>query len=261
MTVEIICPRCNLSRKIPREKVPPGVRWATCPRCKERFEFVLPPLDFDFEREQEVGGAKGNRGPTPWENRAQVGLLKGITQTLRQVLFSPRKFFRTAAYEGGMRDPMAFGLLTGSLGMMAMIFWEFLQGGEALFFGGTGLLEGFGTAVIFGGAMVLAPLLVLLNLFITSALVHLLLLVVRGGSRGFEATFRVISYSQATQIWGLIPFAGGVLGGLWLVVVQIIGLREIHGISYLKIIFAILIPFLIILFLLVTVLTSLVFLN
>ena len=48
---------------------------------------------------------------------------------------------------------------------------------------------------------------------------------------------------------------------LWLVVVQIIGLREIHGISYLKIIVALLIPLALILLLVGGVLIPLAFLG
>ncbi len=35
----VICPSCNYSREIPREKIPPGTRQATCPCCKQIFPF------------------------------------------------------------------------------------------------------------------------------------------------------------------------------------------------------------------------------
>jgi len=66
--------------------------------------------------------------------------------------------------------------------------------------------------------------------------------VVGGGKNGFEATFRAVCYSQATQFWALIPYAGGVVATLWLVVVQLIGIREIHGVSYARVLIAFLIP-------------------
>jgi hypothetical protein len=50
-----------------------------------------------------------------------------------------------------------------------------------------------------------------------------------------------MSYSQATQIWGVIPILGGFIGFLWILIVQIIGLREIHETSYLRVILALLI--------------------
>jgi len=65
-------------------------------------------------------------------------------------------------------------------------------------------------------------------------------MVVKGANNGFEASFRVTAYSQAALLWGLIPFAGGFIGGIWSLVVQIIGFREAHEISYLKVIIALL---------------------
>ena len=40
MTVEITCPNCRYSKQLAEDRIPPGVRWATCPRCKERFDFT-----------------------------------------------------------------------------------------------------------------------------------------------------------------------------------------------------------------------------
>ena len=71
---------------------------------------------------------------------------------------------------------------------------------------------------------------------------HVLLLVVRGNANGFEATFRVMAYSQAAQLWCLIPFVGGPIGWCWRVAIQVIGLKEAHRISYGKVFVALLIP-------------------
>lgn len=59
----------------------------------------------------------------------------------------------------------------------------------------------------------------------------------------------MVSYSQAAQIWGLIPFIGGSIGWIWQLVVQIIGLREMHETSYSRVIIAFLIPVVFIFFL------------
>jgi hypothetical protein len=77
---------------------------------------------------------------------------------------------------------------------------------------------------------------------VTSLVVHLMLTVVRGGRNGFEATFRVVSYSQATQGWALIPYVGGLVATLWLMIVQVVGVREIHEVSYVRVFMAFLIP-------------------
>jgi hypothetical protein len=69
-----------------------------------------------------------------------------------------------------------------------------------------------------------------------------MLLILRGGKNGFGSTFRVVSYSQAAQLCGLVPFVGGFVGGIWQLIVMIVGLKEIQETSYFRVIMAFLIP-------------------
>ena len=187
--------------------------------------------------ESEVG-----RQATPWENRSELGLWQGISKTFKAVLFSPVEIFSTMTHKGGIKEPLAFGLLLGSIGGMFGFFWQFLVMSGGLLAIDHEIMSHFTISLIFFGIAIVFPLFVTIAIFVTSAILHLLLLIVRGGKNGFEATFRVVSYSQAIQIWGLIPFIGGLIGGLWILIVQIIGLREIHETSYLRVILALLIP-------------------
>ena len=244
MTVEITCPKCNFSKSIPEEKIPPGARWATCPQCKNRFAIAPRVSGPALAQEQQETGETGRveRQAPPWENRSELGLWQGIYQTFKGVLFSPDKLFSTMTHKGGIMEPLAFGLLFGSIGSMFGFFWQFLMISGSLMALGEKLVGQLSMSLIFFVIIIISPLFVIIAMFLTSAILHLLLLVVRGAKNGFEATFRVVSYSQATQIWGVIPFLGGFIGGLWLIIVQIIGLREIHETSYLRVILALLIP-------------------
>ncbi len=243
--MEITCPNCNFSKQIRREKIPAGVKWAACPRCGQRFEFTLPAAG--VEPRQGLGGgtpgSRPQRSAPPWEGRAEIGLWQGIYRTFKAVLFSPEELFAHLSYRGGIREPLAFGLLFGSLGTLFSLFWQILfLSGPILPFD-LGLADEFAFVVLFMAIAVFVPLFVTLTVFVSSGILHLLLLLVRGGQNGFEATFRVIAYSQATQVLGLIPFIGGVVGSLWLLVIQVIGVREMHETSYVKVILAFLIPF------------------
>lgn len=253
MNIELICPNCNFTKKIPEERIPAGIKWATCPRCSMRFEFirsgrktVLPAegmgTESSFGREGDESKKESGRRGAPWERRAEIGFWQGIYQTLKSVLFSPVKFFGSLTFKGGIRDPLAFGILIGAAGSMLSYFWAFLMfsGGVAI------LLQPFighiAVSLIFLAMMAFIPVLIILWLFFSSGVLHLLLLVVGGGKNGFEATFRVILYSQAARVWGLVPFFGGWIGWLWRLIIQIIGLREIHETSYLRVIIAFAIP-------------------
>ena len=115
-----------------------------------------------------------------------------------------------------------------------------------------------GVGLVFLVMMVIIPVWVTVGLFIQSVVLHLLLLMVGSGKNGYEATFRVVCYSQAGQAWEIIPFLGGVIGRIWMLVVQIIGLREMHETTYLRVILAFLIPVAIIFLLMMAVLISLI---
>jgi len=164
-------------------------------------------------------------------------------QTLKAVLFSPEDLFAQLSYRGGIREPLAFGLLFGSLGTMFTLFWHILLLSGPILPFDLGLADELVFVVLFAVVAVFVPLFVTVAVFVSSGILHVLLLCVRGGQNGFEATFRVIAYSQATQVLGLIPFIGGVAGSIWLLVIQFIGVREMHETSYLKVILAFLIPF------------------
>jgi len=258
MIVEITCPHCNFSKKISEKKIPKGVRWASCPRCKERFELVLPQSSPEVKQGQkgrEPESEAGRRG-SPWEDRSELGIWQGIYQTFKAVLFSPQHLFRSMTVKGGIKEPLAFGLLLGSIGTMFGFFWQFLiMSGSLLSFGNIPIGQ-FAMGLVFLGIIILSPLFVIMSLFFTSAILHLLLLIVRGGKNGFNATFRVVSYSQAIQVLGVIPFIGGLISSFWLLIIQIIGLREIHETSYLRVIIAFLIPLALIFFLVIAVLIS-----
>ena len=243
MTIEITCPNCNFSKTIPKEKIPDGVRWANCPRCKHHFEFAAQYPASGFEREQKGTETEREvrRQTSPWENRSELGIWQGLYQTFKAVLFSPEKFFKSMIVTGGIKEPLAYGLLFGSMGTRFGFFWQFLIIGSTLRSIGQGLIGQLPMGFIFLTIMLISPVFVILTIFFTSGIMHLMLLIV-GVKKGFEATFRVISYSQATQILGLIPFIGGMIGGFWLFIVQFIGLRAIHEISYLKVLMAFLIP-------------------
>lgn len=245
MNIEVICPYCRFSKKLPKEKIPVGARWATCPSCGQRFEFSARGKDTDPAIEEAGSGyafKEPKRKGAPWENRAEVGLWHGIYDTSKAVLFSPGAFFSSISPDGGIKEPLAFGVLVGSFGRMFGVFWHFLIFSGSLLALGQSVFSHLTVGLIFLIIIVIIPFLLVLSMFIYSGVLHLLLLIVGGGKNTFEATFRVVSYSQATRAWVLIPFIGGWIGGIWQLVVQIIGLREIHETSYLRVIIAFLIP-------------------
>ena len=67
-------------------------------------------------------------------------------------------------------------------------------------------------------------------------------MIVGGNKKGFEPTFRVISYSWSGNIFGIIPVIGSTIGSIYTLILTIIGVREGHSISTGKAVLAVLLP-------------------
>jgi len=90
--------------------------------------------------------------------------------------------------------------------------------------------------------MVLAPIFVIIGVFFQAAILHLMLMLVGGAARGFEATARVCSYAQAAQLAQIIPMCGGLVSAVWSVILLIVGLSTAHGITRGKAALAVILP-------------------
>lgn len=221
MDVEITCPVCNFSKAVPMDTIPEGVKWVICPGCKHGFEMVSNEPDIEKDES------------SPWERRMELSLWQAIYKTFIAVLFSPGRFFRKMISGKGIGEALAFGLLTGSLGYMIGLFWEFLLVSIGKTSSG-GFFSRIPVTWFFLAAMILSPLIVLMRMYITSAVIHGLMRVFNDGRGGFEGTFKVIAFGQSTRALTFIPFIGGIAGWFWNLVVVIIGLKEIHKTSYSK---------------------------
>jgi hypothetical protein len=244
MMVEIVCPNCGFSKRVPREKIPLRVKWATCPSCRSRFQITGEGFGSPLHDQNGQVDWVHDVPPSPLsdqETRPQ-GFWKGLYQAAKAALFYPGRFFRDMLSGRGIREALAFGLLFGSVGAMFGWFWQFLMLFEKFRLIAEYFMGQVTLGILFVGILVLVPLFVVLEILFSTCILHVTLLIVRGAGHGFDATFKVMAYSQASQILGLIPFVGGLIGWFWQLVIRIIGLKEIHQTTYLRVIMAFLLP-------------------
>lgn len=178
----------------------------------------------------------------PWERRLELGPGAALLQTVRQVIFSPAAAFRDMRVDGGWAEPLAFAVLIGSIFFWVAQVWEMLASTMVAGMPGFDPQE---VAAVNAQQLVfavLAPFMVIVATLIGAAFVHLLLLMFGGAPRPFETTFRVMCYSWAVAVFNVIPFCGVVVGAVWRIVVQIIGVREAHEVPGGRAAAAVLIP-------------------
>ena len=244
------CPNCQSLLPDPPERF--------CPSCGVDLSLPPPPPSpIDRTLPRPASGwapAEGAREGTPWERRETIGFASGLIETTQQVLSAPVAFFRSMPVTGGIGSPLVYGLILGYVGIVVSAIYDFVitsVAGSA--FGSFGDLGAGNEAVtrmmpfIQGGLglgfkLILGPVFLVAAIFLVSGIMHLGLMMVGGAARGFEATFRVVCYSEATSIFQVIPLCGQVIGSVYMIVLLVIGLAEAHGTTRGKALFAVLLP-------------------
>jgi hypothetical protein len=230
-----------------------------CPHCG-----TLPPSgerpqvveDQPAPQREAVGGEQKPRsifdvllgpegGGLPWERRAEYGFWRGLVLTVRGVLFSPVRTFRSMSRSGGYRDPLSFawlvctpalllsaGLRAGlraSTPVGAIDPWTLLLPSAPLPRFGAEL----GIALACAAAL---PALAALG-------AHLCLRAFRALDAGFEPTFRVICYAAgSTALLAAIPMCGAPLLLAWYTIAGTIGLWLVHRTRVLQALGAVVLP-------------------
>ena len=190
---------------------------------------------------------------TPWERREQIGFFPALVETTQQVLMEPERFFREMPVTGGITSPLFYGVAIGYVGLIA---WTLYRLAFHMTMGGLGTFGAFAhrsgplerlAPFMMGGVSVVAnvilgPLFLAVGLFIGAGIIHLMLLILGGAQRDFEATFRAVGYAHAASILQVIPLCGGLIGVIYGLVLMIIGISHAQGISKGKAAAAVLIP-------------------
>ncbi|ADU63207.1 MAG: zinc-ribbon domain-containing protein [Pseudodesulfovibrio sp.] len=217
------------------------------------------PMDADddsgslgLSKDSYADDGQGPKVPPPFEQLDRYGFFPGLFMTIRLILFSPRLFFSVMPVGGGLAKPLTFAILLTMIQGLFQYFWE-LAGlsTTAIGPGGADGVDGFsGTA---GALMMLLlmPAFIAAGQFIVTGIYHLLLILMRADSQGFEGTFRALAYANAPLIIGIFPMPTAgieigwmILAAMWGLSLTIIGLRHIHRAPYSKVVPVALIPLL-----------------
>ena len=162
------------------------------------------------------------RSGPPWEEEGPF--LARFWETTRGVLFEPTTFFDRMRREGGLGKPIVYHMIGFTASTILQVLYQLpiqmlaSQGGDEMVF-----------VAIFSltCGVILAPVMSIVYLFLWAGIQHLMLLMLKSANFPFEATLRVFAYSYgATALVGVIPFCGGMIGWVWGIVANIIGLSR-----------------------------------
>ncbi len=229
---------------------------ATCPRCGAFAcaECLQPgPDGLGLCLACRARAASEPDEPTAWEEREKHGLFAAFFGTLKRSFVDPVRFFERMRVKGAA-GALSFYWINAAIGVLGGQFWQAVLASTGL---GKALnqtpelppghpLEGLMqlqsdpvTNIVMGVVWaVFAPV----SLYLTAGIFHLGLLLFKGARNGFDATLRSVAYSSGPNLLQLVPLCGGFIGGLWVLVLTVIGLWKTQRTSLGVAIAAVLVP-------------------
>jgi len=173
-------------------------------------------ITFSPEKNKIVMEERSNRKPKIED------FIAPIINTAIKVVTDPLGFFKNMAKSGGFVEPLIFIIAMG-------VISGILQAIMAFF----GLARGvpFSMAV---ASIVIGPVLMAVFGFIATFILFIIWKIV-GSQESFETAFRCYAYISAiipiNTVMSIIPYAGPVLGFLWMTYLIIIASIEVHNIK------------------------------
>jgi hypothetical protein len=198
--------------------------------------------------QQNPGEAGGHPGENP--RRLSTGSataeftytnpVESFVGTVRDLVTRPVDFFRGIVRRGDFVNPLIFALVGAVISAAIGGFLGVLYATATVGIGGTGVWGAIGALV---ASMFFTPIISAIALFICAGILHFLVaLVVKPANAGFEATFRVVSYSNVVQLVGWVPILGPLVATVASIVLSVIGVREVHETTTGKAALVVLIP-------------------
>jgi len=183
-----------------------------------------------------------------WERRPQVKLFPAFFMTIRDVLFEPHQTFPRMPVDGRLRRPVTFlimlQLTAGLISTITSALVEFpslaqnWSHSEEL---RNINLPIWGIVIAFPFFYILSVAISLGFSFVMAGIHHLILMLLGGANKGYDATYKVVCYSYSAQVFNLIFCAPASL--IFYFVASIIGLSKVHGTEGWKAAVAMLTPF------------------
>ncbi len=223
---KITCPQCQFEQPETDE----------CIKCGVIISKYLRDQEMTRSYEGRIREISSGGEHTPWESGE--GFIRAFLKTTREALFSPSRFFNKVSTGEGYWAPFIYAMISGIIGFGAAIFWPWFLFSQWFPVQKIPIVS-YGIYFIITISL---PLMVAFSLFFESSVAHLCLMTVGGNKKGFQATFRAISYCFSGYLFGILPFLGSAIGGIYTLILTIIGIREGHRISTGKAVLAVLLP-------------------
>ncbi|MFQ5678452.1 MAG: YIP1 family protein [Gemmatimonadota bacterium] len=166
------------------------------------------------------------RAKPAWEDPG-VRFPRNLVATWRESLLRPGGFFAGLPGEASLARPALYFLLITVASAFVTLWWRALGVlPDGLFWLSPALGSGQPLVEFF-----LSPFVGLIGLAAWTLVVHVVLVLLVPDHRRIGATARVLCYSSGPGLLVVVPLLGQLIGAVWTLVLQIVGLREMHRTS------------------------------
>ena len=193
--------------------------------------------------------------PSPFADRRRIGFFASFFETWKLVATQPQHFFgRVRADQPWVA--ILFGVLASTVGNVAASIYAYFSGQQAIL-ALQQMVQNMPedqarffrlySQALTGGAVfaqaVLAPIVTFVLIYVAAAIVHLLLMLLRGAHRGFDATLTAVAYASGLLLLLAVPGCGSLLALVWGLVSLVLGLGAIQRCGSGKAAAAVMAPF------------------
>ena len=167
-----------------------------------------------------------------------------IIEKIKGFITDPTKTFNAVKQESLGEALKYYAIIAAVYSAILALMFAFMGAflGSMMGLGNVGSMMGIGAGI--GTAIILFIVFLLSSIigaFIAGAIMHIFVYIV-GGRKGISQTIKALMYgSTPTLLFGWIPFIG-MLAGIWSLILEIIGIKELHELTTGKAIMAMLIP-------------------
>ena len=186
-------------------------------------------MNFDAEESTpERADALSPANVFPWPPSADESPVQSFAETWREATFHPGRFFAAMPEEAPLGPSMLYFLIVGIVVAAIGLFWGMVLPKPELDSttvpSAVSMLQDISPLVGF----LLSPVAQVVALFFGAAITQLMLLILVPQRGPYTRTVRVYCFAHSPSLFAVVPFIGGFIGGIWTIVICIIGLREAH---------------------------------
>lgn len=197
------CPRCDYIVDIPQN---------FCPLCGGIFESTSQKHK------------SSESAVISWENSSAKDYpLSAFLETIQDSFFKTECFFSKVKNSDAILPAWLYGIICGSIGMIAGFLWSVFLPGTLTINMSTGSESAYN--------LILSPALISFQIFFTTAYIQFLLFLFRSKRAPFSATFKVSCYALGPMILNTIPVAGPLLAVIMWFYQIVSGIHQVHQIS------------------------------